>query len=225
MASQTIKAFAAGATREGLSLCSIPFSAQTGIMIEARTNHGHVIEREVLAGNVGDDIVLLPTAMIDKLAAEGLVDASTRMTLGTIRIGAAVRDGVPTPNVSTKLSLKNSLLLAKSVVLTAAPSGIHMDHLIAEMGLAQNLADRITRYDTGTLVNQHLSASTADDEIGFGVATEILIFRDRGVHYVGPLPDELQMALNYEGAMLTSCLKPDGVRDFFAFLKTEGPQN
>jgi hypothetical protein len=102
MASQSIKALTAGVTREGLNLCAIPFAAQTGITNEAHTNHGHVIEQEVIAGNVADDIILLPTAMIDEPAAHGLVDASARTALGTICIGAGARDGVQTPDVSTK---------------------------------------------------------------------------------------------------------------------------
>jgi molybdate transport system substrate-binding protein len=221
MASQSIKAFTAGATREGLTLCSAPFAAQTGITIEAHTNHGHVIEQEIIAGNVDDDIVLLPTAMIDDLVTKNLVDASTRTELGTIRIGAAVREGVPTPDVSTLTSVTHTLFSAKSIVLTEAPSGVHMDRVITELGMAQKLADRITRYDTGTKVNEHLSTSKTKAEIGFGVATEILFFRDKGVRYAGPLPDEMQMALDYEAVMLDSCQKPDAVKEFFTFLKTK----
>ena len=103
MASQSIKALTAGVTRESLNTCAIPFAAQTGITIEAHTDHGHVIEQEVIAGNVADDIILLPTAMIDEPAAHGLVDASARTALGTI--GAGVRDRVQTPDVSTKAAV------------------------------------------------------------------------------------------------------------------------
>jgi hypothetical protein len=81
MASQFNKALTAGVTREGLNLCAIPFAVQTGITIEAHTNHGYVIEQEVIAGNVANDIILLPTAMIDEPAAHGLVDASARKPL------------------------------------------------------------------------------------------------------------------------------------------------
>ena len=103
MASQSIKALTAGVTREGLNTCAIPFAAQTGITIEAHTDHGHVIEQEVIAGNVADDIILLPTAMIDEPAEHSLVDASARTALGTI--GAGVRDGALTPDVSTKTAV------------------------------------------------------------------------------------------------------------------------
>jgi len=220
MASLTIKAFTAGATREGLSLCSIQFAAQTGFTIDTHTNHGHIIEQEVIAGHVDDDIVLLPVAMIEELATKGLVDANSRTALGTIRIGAAVRAGVPIPNVATESAVEHAMIAAKSIILTEAPSGVHMEKIIAEMGLTQLLTDRIIRYDTGTMVNEHLSASSAEKEIAFGVATEILYFRDRGVRYAGPLPDGMQMALDYEAAMLTGCQKGDVVNELFTFLKS-----
>ena len=225
MASQTIKAFTAGATREGLSLCSVPFAAQTGFSIDAHTNHGHIIEQEVIAGHVDDDIVLLPVAMIEELAAKGLIDANSRIALGTIRIGAAVRAGLPIPDVSAESAVEHAMLAAKSIILTEAPSGVHMEKIIAEMGRTQLLADRIIRYDTGTMVNEHLSASSAEMEIAFGVATEILFFRDKGIRYAGPLPDDMQMALDYEAAMLTGCQKKDAVNDLFTFLKSGEAQS
>ncbi|MDA0653226.1 MAG: substrate-binding domain-containing protein, partial [Proteobacteria bacterium] len=205
----TIRAYTAGATKEGLALCAARFEAETGIRIEAHTNHGHLIEEQVIAGQADDDIVLLPTAMIDNLAKRGLVAAEPRVTFGTIRIGAAVRDGVALPDVSTMAAFEQNLLAAQSIVLTEAPSGRHLDRVIAELGLADTLADRITRYDMGYMVNDHLVASTAEDEIGFGVATEISIYRDRGITYAGPLPDEIQMALEYQAAMLSGCDKID----------------
>ena len=213
-----LKAFTAGATKEGLAICAAGFEAKTGIRIEAHTTHGHLIEERVIAGEVDDDIVLLPTAMIDNLAARGLVAPERRVSLGTIKIGAAVREGVGLPDVSTMKAFKNSLLAAGSIVITEAPSGRHLDRVIAELGLAEKLADRITRYDMGYMVNDHLVASERDDEIAFGVATEISFYRDRGITYAGPLPDEIQMALPYEAAMLPQCDKAAEVDKLFDYL-------
>lgn len=215
-----IKAFTAGATKEGLARCAAPFEAATGIRIEAHTTHGHLIEQQVIAGEAEDDIVLLPDAMIDNLAARGLVAAAPRADLGTIKIGAAVRDGVDAPDVSTMDAFERALLAARSIVITEAPSGRHLDRVFEELGLADRLAERITRYDMGYMVNDHLAASTADGEIGFGVATEITFYRDRGVTYAGPLPDGIQMALSYQAAMLSSCARPGEVERLFDFLAT-----
>ena len=75
------------------------------------------------------------------------------------------------------------------------------------------------------MVNENLLASTDAAEIYFGVATEILFFRDRGVRYAGPLPDEMKMALDYEAVMLRSRQKSDAVEMLFASLKTKESQN
>jgi molybdate transport system substrate-binding protein len=218
----TLKAYTAGATKEGLAACAALFEAETGIRIESHTTHGHLIEEQVIAGEVDDDMVLLPVAMIDNLADRGLVSAECRVALGTIRIGAAVRDGVKLPDVSTMAAFENALLSAKSIVITEAPSGKHLDRVFETIGLADQLADRITRYDMGYMVNDHLVASRTENEIAFGVATEISFYRDRGVAYAGPLPDEIQMALDYEAAMLTRCDKAPEVRRLFDFLATPG---
>ena len=213
-----IKAFTAGATKEGLALCAELFEAATGVRIEAHTTHGHLIEERVIAGEVDDDIVLLPTVMIDNLSARGLLATESRVTLGTIKIGAAVRNGITPPDVSTMVALKQALMAAESIVLTEAPSGQHLDRKFAEMGLTETLANRITRYDMGYMVNEHLIASTTKNEIAFGVATEISIYRDRGITYAGPLPDEIQMALEYQAAQLVSSDKVESVGQFFEFL-------
>ena len=166
-----IKAFTAGATKEGLALCGALFESETGARLEAHTTHGHLIEEQVIAGQMDDDIVLLPTAMIDNLSARSLVATEPRVTLGTIKIGAAVRDGVDRPDVSTMAALEQTLLAAQSIVLTEAPSGRHLDRKFEEIGLAETLAGRIKRYDMGYMVNDHLVASTTEGEIAFGVAT------------------------------------------------------
>jgi molybdate transport system substrate-binding protein len=214
-----LKAFTAGATKEGLALCAAMFEAETGIRIEAHTTHGHLIQEQVMAGEVDDDIVLLPTAMIDKLAAQRLVASELRATLGTIKIGAAVRDGMPLPDVSSMAAFEKALLAAHSIVITEAPSGRHLERVIAELGLADKLADRITRYDMGYMVNDHLVASTTEHEIAFGVATEISFYRNRGITYAGPLPDEIQMALEYQAVMVTGCRKRAEVKIYFDYLK------
>ena len=215
-----LKAFTAGATKEGLVLCATQFEDRTGIRIEAHTTHGHLIEEQIIAGEVQDDIVLLPSAMIDNLATRRLVSPEPRVTLGTIKIGAAVRHGMPLPAVSSMAAFEKTLLAARSIVITQAPSGMHLDRVIAELGLADEIADRITRYDMGYMVNDHQVASTADDEIGFGVATEFSFYRDRGITYAGPLPEEIQMALEYQVAMVTGSDQIAAIRQLFEFLTT-----
>jgi molybdate transport system substrate-binding protein len=220
MADAVLKILTAGATREGLALCAAPFEQRTGIRIDADTTHGHLIERQVRADESDHDIVLLPSAMIENLIGLGLALEESCVSLGRISVGAAVRDGVTPPDVSTMDGLERTLAGAGSIVLTLAPSGWHMERVIASLGLEEQVAGRIIRCDTGAMVNDHLVASEAVGEVAFGVATEILFRRDSGVTYAGPIPDEVQMALDYDAVMLARSRKHAEAGALLAFLAT-----
>lgn len=216
-----LRIFTAGATREGIGACIGPFTEETGIAVVCETTHGHLIRDIVIAGETDADIVALPAHMIEDLRQRGLVGSADCIDLGTIRIGAAIREGQPPPDVSTVAALRQTMIRAPSIVLTEAPSGVHLDALIDSWGLRRELEARITRYDTGTMVNEHLVQSTIDDEIAFGVATEIIFFRDRGVAYAGPLPDEVQMSHDYVAATLARTDRAEDARRLFDYLETD----
>jgi molybdate transport system substrate-binding protein len=221
MTETTLAIFTAGATREGIAGLAPAFRTASGIALDVATAHGHLILERALAGDTDADVVMLPSSMVDALVQAGRAVAATRTRIGAIRIGAAVRSGVVPPDVSTVPALLRALMGAGSVVITEAPSGRHMDRLFAELGLAAELEPRITRYDTGTMVNEHLIRSDTPDEIAFGGATEILFFRNDGVAYVGPLPDAVQMAAVYEAAMLTRSDRAEAARRLMDFLRTD----
>jgi molybdate transport system substrate-binding protein len=58
-------------------------------------------------------------------------------------------------------------------------------------------------------------------EIGFGAATEILLFRDKGVRLVGPLPADIQNFTTYLASASTAGPNPEGAQAFLAFLASE----
>ena len=216
----TLKVLTAGATREGFSACTSAFKSQTGIAIDTATTHGHLIHEQVIAGQTDADMVLLPSHMIEDLQRKGLASDTDCIEIGVIRIGAAVRAGETLPDVSTLDSLTQTLSNARALVLTTAPSGVHMDRLIGRLGLSEKLADRITRYDTGSRVNEHLIENTPAGEVAFGVATEILFCRDKGVAYAGPIPKKVQMSHRYCAVRLNRTDKIAPVRQLLDYLQT-----
>ena len=118
-------------------------------------------------------------------------------------------------------AFETTLRNAASVVITEAPSGVHLERVFADLGLTQALEPRLMRFDTGTMVNLHLAASSMENEIAFGVATEILFFREKGVAYAGPLPEEVQMKNDYAAAMLTRSERRGDAKALMAFLMTD----
>jgi molybdate transport system substrate-binding protein len=216
-----LRVLTAGATREGLAACAVPFRARTGIAVDAATTHGHLILERLLAGETGPDVVLLPEAMVAELEGAGLVRAGDSAVLGSIGIGAAVRAGEELPEVSSMTELVRTLFSATAILITEAPSGVHMDRLMDGLGLADILEPRIERFDTGTMVNERLLAGSEPGEIAFGVATELLFFRDRGIAYAGPLPDEAQMRHVYRAAVLAGSARTAASRALLDYLVTK----
>ncbi len=216
-----LRVLTAGATREGLAACAAPFCDRTGTALDTATAHGHLILERLLSGEADCDVVLLPRHMIDALTAGGRVRPEDFLVLGSIGIGAAVRAGEPLPDVSTLPALVRALFSAPAILLTEAPSGIHLDRLIDDLGLRDVLEPRISRFDTGTMVNERLVAGTEPGEIAFGVATEILYFRDRGVLYAGPLPEDAQMRHVYLAAILAGSPNGAAARALLDYLRTQ----
>ena len=86
------------------------------------------------SGTADADVVLVPNAMVAKLAAAGRVTPE-RVAIGAVRIGAAVRDDAPRVDVSTMPALRQALVAAPSVLLTLAPTGDHLMKVIGQIGL------------------------------------------------------------------------------------------
>jgi len=117
-------------------------------------------------------------------------------------------------------TLRQALVAADAVLLTRAPTGDHLLEVIDQMGLSAVVAAKLQRFDTATLLNKYLAETASPMTLGFGPATEILVWRGKGVSYVGAVPDEIQIVLPYKAAMLTRAAASDHARALLAFLAT-----
>ena len=214
-----LKVLSAGSTLYGLRPCAELFTRETGIAVDVATDHGHNIHRAVLRREADADLVLLPTDMMSSIASAGLADQSSIVPIGTVRIGAAVSEGAPRPDVSTMAALRDALIAADTVLLTLAPTGDHFMGVIARLGLADAVAGKLERFETATLLNRRLAAAGAG-AVGFAPATEIRSWRHAGVAWAGAIPDEIQIALPYSAAILVRTQAPAQARALLAFLAT-----
>lgn len=57
-------------------------------------------------------------------------------------------------------------------------------------------------------------------EIGFGAITEILLYRDKGLRLVGPLPADVQNYTAYAAAQSTAAPSPEAAAALLRFLAT-----
>jgi molybdate transport system substrate-binding protein len=215
-----VKVLSAGSTLHGLRPCAEIFARNSGVPAHVTTDHGHSIHHAALRGEADADVVVLPSDLIAALIAADLADAETAIAIGNVRIGAAVRADAPRPVVSTMAALRQALVAADSVLLTLAPTGDHLMQVIARLGLTETIAGRLQRFATSALLNRYLVESAAPNAIGFGPATEIKSWRDKGVAYAGAIPDEIQVVLPYSAAVLTRTQAREQARALITFLAT-----
>jgi molybdate transport system substrate-binding protein len=109
---------------------------------------------------------------------------------------------------------------ADAVLLTRAPTGDHLVQAIARLGLAEAIPDKLRRFDTSTLLNRHLADRADTAALGFGPVTEIKAWHGKGVAYAGAIPDEVQIVLPYEAALLMHTRAREHARVLLAFLAT-----
>jgi molybdate transport system substrate-binding protein len=214
-----LKVLAAGSALHGLRPAAAQFSRESGIAVEVTTDHGHNIRKHTLAGEANADVIVVPTEWANEIIAAGRADKATVVAIGAVRIGAAVRADAPMPDVSTMEALRRALVAADMVLLTLAPTGDHLMKVIDRFGLTAAVAPKLRRFDTATLLNRHLAENPGRGALGFGPATEILAWRDRGVAWGGAIPDEIQIVLPYSAAMLSGG-KAEASRALLAYLAT-----
>jgi molybdate transport system substrate-binding protein len=215
---RSLKVLSAGSALYGMRPCAEAFTRRTGIAVAVATDHGHNIHKAALEGRADADVVLLPTEWVDEMVAKGFAERETIVAIGAVRIGAAVREGAPRPDVSSMDALRRTLIAADAVLLTLAPTGDHLMQVIERMGLADTVKAKLKRFDTATLLNKHLVENAGPGALGFGPATEIMVWRGKGVAWAGAIPDEIQIVLPYAGAMLTRTQAKDDARALLAFI-------
>ena len=120
------------------------------------------------------------------------------MTVGSVGVGIAVRAGAPVPAIRDEACLREHLLAADAVVFNRASTGLYMERLLDRLGLPSAMTRR--RSIPGRRRGAAPDRSGSGREIAFAAATEIALFRERGVRFAGPLPDGLQNRTTYAAA-------------------------
>jgi molybdate transport system substrate-binding protein len=211
-----IKVLAAGGMQPGLNAAAHVFRDKTGV--EAKFIYEPPVDlgKRVAGGEIADIVVSSPPVIAD-LTKTGKVMPEGQMHLGRVGVGVVVRAGAPLPDVSSTEALKGSLIDAEAVVYNTASSGTYIDGMLKKIGVFDQIQSKLIRLWDGTAVMHHLMEGKIK-EFGFGGITDILLYRDRGLRLVGPLPAEIQNYANYSAALIAAAPNPDGAKAFLTYL-------
>lgn len=194
-----IHILSAGAVQPGLSKVIEIFRRESGDEVVVSFATAPAIAKRIAAGEMFD-IAITPQQVIEELATQEKIAPANRATLGRIGVGVMIRAGAPLPNVATVAALKEALMNADSLVFNQASTGVYLESLFDQLGIAEQVRNKTTRYADFSAVLDHVSKGHGI-EIGFGATTVIIENAGKGVRFVGPLPEEIQNYTSYTAAL------------------------
>lgn len=210
-----ITVLSGGAVEPGLKAATAVFEKESGHAVKITFNTSPQIAKRVAGGDTFD-VVIAPPAAIKEFAKAGKVDDGG-VTLGRVGSGIAVRPGAPVPDISSAEAIKRAVLEAESIVFNRASTGIYIENMLKKMGVYEQIESKTTRYPDAFAVMEHV-AKGKGRELAFGPITEILLFRDKGVRLVGPLPPEIQNYTSYVAVPMSAGSSKEVAQAYVRFL-------
>lgn len=199
-----------GAVKTAFTAAASAWEKRSGHSVKASFAPAGELRRRVESGEVAD-ILVVPAELLPELAKTGALDLASRHDLGTVAMGAAVKQGAPVPDISTPEALKRTLLAAKSVTYMdpkRGTSGKHFDEVVLpKLGLHDAVRAKAVLGEGGYIAEK---VASGEVEIAFHQITEILPVK--GVTVVGPLPGDLQKLTVYAAVLMKGGKHPAEAR-------------
>ncbi len=165
------------------------------------------------------DAIILTHAQIDALARAGRVHANSAVDLGVVRTGVALKVGAAAVSVASADALRAALRAAAEIHFPdpqRATAGIHFAKVVDALGIRAEIESRLRPHPNGATAMRALAASPQVGAIGCTQKTEILA--TPGVQWIGPLPQEFELATVYTAAVTTSARSPRQASELVALL-------
>jgi molybdate transport system substrate-binding protein len=217
-AAQDVTVLSAGAVEPGLRAALALYEKEIGRKVPVTFNTAPQIRERLEKKGDRFDVVIVPPAAMDAFAEAGRVEAQ-RVMLGRVGQGLAVRPGAPVPDLSSVDALKRAMLEAESVVFNRATGGQYIESMLRKIGVYEQIEKKTTRYASAGEVMDHLLKGKGR-EIGFAPMTEIMLYREKGLRFVGPLPTEVQQYNAYVASPMRGAANAPAAAALVKFLGT-----
>jgi molybdate transport system substrate-binding protein len=214
-----ITVLSGGALEPGVKTAVAAFEKETGHTVKITFNTTPAMRKRVGAGE-SFDVVIAPPAAIEEFAKAGKVEQGG-VNVGRVGAGVAIRPGAPVPDISSAEAIRRTVLEAESVVFNRASVGLYIEGLLKKMGIYEQIESKTVRYPDAAAVMEHLLKGKGR-EVGFGPITEILLFKDKGLRYIGPLPAEIQNYTAYVAVPMSAGTNKEVAQVFVRFLGGPG---
>ena len=221
----TLKILSGGAAQGLVGSLADAFKAETGFDIRGEFGAvGGMADR--LRAGTPTDIIILTAALVAKLADEGLVSRTSIKDVGRVETALAVRVSDPLIEARDAGALRQAFLNSDEIFVPdtkASTAGIHVAKVLDQLGVTNDVNDRLRIFPNGATAMRHLAESTARRPIGCTQATEII--STGGVKLSGSLPPGCELATMYTAAVTTHATAAQPARGLIEMLTAADAQD
>jgi molybdate transport system substrate-binding protein len=212
-----IKVISAGAVRGLIAGMIADYSRETGDRFDLEVGTTGQL-RTIIASGQPADLIIASATLMAELEASGKMMSGTRVELGRVGIGIAVRDGKPVPDVASVQGFKQALIEARSVAYSdprqGGASGVYFVDVLHRLGLADAIAHKTLLTNGGRAAVEKVARGEA--ELAVTLISEIVAVK--GVQLVAAVPEQLQLYSIYAAGIPASSSNPLAARAFIAAL-------
>jgi molybdate transport system substrate-binding protein len=200
---------------EVITALAYGFTSETGHEVELSFGTVGAVQKRLDAGETAD-VLITGLPVIERMAKAGALVAGSARPVAMTRIGVAVREGAPAPDISTPQAFRQALVAAKAIAFSDAAvggsAGVHLAKLFGELGLADEIKRKGMAQQTGGEVARRVAEGKAD--IGMTLIAEIAPIA--GAHVIGALPAPYGNDTTYGAGVMTGCPEEAVARAFIA---------
>jgi molybdate transport system substrate-binding protein len=212
-----LKVFCARSMHVAVETLAAAFADETGAAADIVFEPMGALQARLAAGETADVLILAAPA-IDALGKSGAIVAASRAEVGRAPIGVAIRDGAPAPDIATPQAFTAALAAAPRIALSdpavGGSAGIYLRDLFARLGLADMIAAKTVRQNSGVAAAACVVRGEADLAMTF--IPELL--QVEGARILGPLPPPFGHATGYAAAVSSGSPNREPARAFIAAL-------
>jgi molybdate transport system substrate-binding protein len=212
-----LKVMCARSMHEAVTALTYGFTSETGHEVELSFGTVGALQQRLDAGETAD-VLISAMATIDRLEKAGAVTAASTTPIATTRIGVAVREGAPVPDITTPAAFRRALVDARAIAFSDAAvggsAGVYLARMFVELELADAIKAKGRPQQNGGEVARRVAHGEAD--IGMTLMAEIVPIK--GVRIIGPLPAPLGSDTTYCAGVMSGCHAPKVAHDLIGAL-------
>ncbi len=191
---EDVRLFVSGALRAPLMAVQPQLEQATGKKVVMEVSESRVLQSEIEAGQPFE-AALITCPVVDEMISKGRIVAGSRVDIGVVRVGVAVRGDAPTLDIGTPEGLKKAILGALSIrrFYGLGASVPTLDNLFSKLALTDITKSKMIPLGTGKPAPE-AALSAGQYELILNLASEVIPLK--GWNYLGLIPEVYQLPVN-----------------------------